>query len=179
MRTSKTHPLRLDGMDVGRGRLSLTICPGKKGSSIFGGMWDRDLATDAARLRALGADMVVSLIEEDEGDRLGVPDLGPAIEAAGMGWERFPIRDVSVPRPEERLAVDALLDRISAALDAGRHVVVHCQGGLGRAGTVAAAVLVRRGTTPSAAIAQVRRARNGAIETPEQERSVADLRPAL
>ena len=178
MRTSETHPIRLDGITIGEGQLSLTLCPGKSGSSQFGGDWDRDLQADATRLHAEGVAHVVSLIEEDEGRGLGVADLGQAIEATGMTWERFPIRDTSVPSDTDRPDFEDLLDRISAALDDGAHVVVHCRGGLGRAGTVAASVLVRRGMAPDAAMARVRAARPGAIENARQEAYVADVRPA-
>jgi ADP-ribosyl-[dinitrogen reductase] hydrolase len=51
-------------------------------------------------------------------------------------------------------------------------VLVHCKGGLGRAGTVAALMLLELGMTPSDAIRMVRQARKGAIETPGQEQYV-------
>ena len=65
---------------------------------------------------------------------------------------------------------DVLLAAIGARLDAGRHVCVHCMGGLGRTGAVAAAVLVDRGLDAEAAIAEVRRVRSPrAVETAVQE----------
>ena len=48
----------------------------------------------------------------------------------------------------------------------------HCKGGLGRAGMVAARLLVESGYTPEDAIERVRAARPGAIETQAQERYV-------
>jgi ADP-ribosyl-[dinitrogen reductase] hydrolase len=54
-------------------------------------------------------------------------------------------------------------------LQHGGRVVVHCRGGLGRAGTVAARMLVELGSTPQEAIRRVRASRRGAIETPAQE----------
>ena len=61
----------------------------------------------------------------------------------------------------------------------GAKVVVHCRGGLGRAGTVAACILVEAGYEPRLAMARVRRVRHGAIETPEQERYVSAYRARL
>ena len=46
VRTSITHPLRIDDLSLGNGRLGITFCPGKKGDSVFGAAWDRDLDLD-------------------------------------------------------------------------------------------------------------------------------------
>jgi len=54
---------------------------------------------------------------------------------------------------------------------------VHCKGGLGRAGMVAALLLIETGDPPGAAIRKVRAVRPGAIETPAQERYVLAYRP--
>jgi protein-tyrosine phosphatase len=54
-------------------------------------------------------------------------------------------------------------------------VLVHCRGGLGRAGTIAARLLVELGMDPAKAIENVRAVRAGAIETSDQERFVLDI----
>jgi ADP-ribosyl-[dinitrogen reductase] hydrolase len=56
----------------------------------------------------------------------------------------------------------------------GGRVLVHCKGGLGRAGTIAARLLVELGEKPENAIAQVRLVRIMAIETGVQEDHVQD-----
>ena len=57
----------------------------------------------------------------------------------------------------------------------GFDVVVHCRGGLGRAGTIAARLLVELGIEPATAIAKVREARPGAIENSRQELFVDEI----
>ena len=57
-------------------------------------------------------------------------------------------------------------------------IVIHCLAGRGRAGTVASALLVACGREPAQAIADIRGARPGAIETAVQEIWVlAQMRP--
>ncbi|MDP7292161.1 MAG: hypothetical protein QF497_08015, partial [Verrucomicrobiota bacterium] len=59
----------------------------------------------------------------------------------------------------------------------GESIVLHCKGGLGRTGTIAARLLVELGMTPGNAILAVREARPGAIETSAQETYVLACKP--
>jgi protein-tyrosine phosphatase len=54
----------------------------------------------------------------------------------------------------------------------GDNVLVHCRGGLGRSGTIAALLLIEFGLPNGLAVAQVRIARPGAIDIAEQEEYV-------
>ena len=172
MRTSDTDPLRIADLPVGAGVIGVTLCPGKCGDSVFGAGWARDLATDIAAIREWGASAVVTLIEDQEFELLGVSALPLALRAAGIEWHHLPVKDVHAPdqRFENRWVYAGA--RLRERLHAGERVLVHCRGGLGRAGSVAARLLVEFGATPSEAIAQVRAVRPGAIETREQEQWV-------
>jgi hypothetical protein len=44
----------------GEGRIGMTLCPGKKGESVDGPPWDRDLRLDLAAVKGGGAEVVVS-----------------------------------------------------------------------------------------------------------------------
>ena len=170
VRTSITHPLRIDDLPLGNGRLGLTFCPGKKGDSVFGAAWDRDLDLDLDAIRDWGAVAVLTLIEAHEFDQLGVPGLGAAVTARGIRWFHFPIRDLDIPTDIDAPAWTALSAQLHAELERGGRVLVHCRGGLGRAGTIAALLLIERGVSGPQAIRDVRAVRPGAIETAEQER---------
>ena len=54
----------------------------------------------------------------------------------------------------------------------GKNIVVHCMGGKGRSGTVAAILLIEFGEQNKDAIDIVRDKRKGAIETEEQEKFI-------
>ncbi|TKZ15766.1 ADP-ribosyl-(dinitrogen reductase) hydrolase [Shimia litoralis] len=173
VRTSITHPLRIDDLALGNGRLGITFCPGKKGASVFGAAWDRDLDLDLDAVKGWGANAVLSLIEDHEFEMLGVRELGEAVKALGIKWVHFPIRDLDTPTDKAMGTWAAISAQLHATLERGGRVLVHCRGGLGRAGTIAALMLIERGWSAPQAISDVRAVRPGAIETDEQERWLA------
>ncbi len=179
IRTSESDPLRIAALPVGGGLVGVTLCPGKQGDSVSGAGWARDLAADIKAIREWGASAVVTLIEEHEFAMLGVQALPDAFREAGIEWHHLPVTDVHAPdqRFETRWVYAGA--RLRERLRAGERVLVHCRGGLGRAGSVAARLLVESGATPSEAIAQVRAVRPGAIETRAQERWVEAQRAVV
>ncbi len=75
-----------------------------------------------------------------------------------MLWFHLPIVDVSTPDEGfERQWVTAG-DELRTMLRRGRDVLVHCRGGLGRAGTIGAWLLIELGMEPATAIRRVRSA---------------------
>lgn len=173
MRTSQSHPIRVDWLirdddahpwnlrdwnlrdsqAPARGRLGLTFLPGKRcpGRSAT---WRRDLGADLDHLRAMGVTDIVCLVPEDELRRCAVPNYQAEVLRRQMGWTSGPFADAGVPSDlpaTVRFAAD-LADRING----GARVVVHCRGGLGRAGLVGACTLLAIGRcveTPCASAA--------------------------
>ena len=147
-RTSKTHPLRVDFVDLeGPGRLGLTLAPGKNQASKQSYTWQRDLAADLDRLTGhYRADLLVTLIEDHEIRSLGIASLSDEATTRGIRWLHHPIADGGLP--PDSAALDPPLTVIHTALDADQNVVVHCAGGLGRTGTIAGCILIDRGCPP-------------------------------
>lgn len=168
-RTSVTHPIEVAWVPTGLlGALGVTFCPGKKDLYGMRAAWDRDLGLDVSQLRYVhGTHVLVPLIEDHELPLLRVPLLPEYARAVGMEVRRFPIPDMGIPASRKRFL--ALVDDLRARIAAGDKVVVHCRGGLGRAGTLAAAILIRGGVRPDDAIRTVRSVRPGAVETHSQE----------
>lgn len=176
-RTSQSDPLRIDGVAAGpaSGIIGLTICPGKRDPVAMTGPWARDLGADLAAIRDWGAKTLVTLIEDHEFELLEVPDLGQRAGEFGLAWHHLPIRDVDIPDEAFESGWKKTGPGLLDLLRRGERIVVHCRGGLGRSGLVAARMLVELGVAPRDAVNRVRAIRPGAIETAAQERYVLSL----
>lgn len=156
-RTSETDPIEVAIIDTSRpGSVALTFAPGKHGSSAYAERgWARDLEQDLERLAGHhGAGLLVCLLEDQELASLAIPDL-VARAARRMRVLRLPIRDGGVPPEVAR--VEALVTAIDEAARAGTNVVIHCRGGLGRAGVVGGCYLAHIGLDPDEIFARLRR----------------------
>ena len=90
----------------------------------------------------------------------------------GLTEVHVPVADFTAPTPEQ---LASGVQAIKHALHDGQRVAVHCAAGLGRTGTLLACYLVSIGMEPDAAIARVRAARPGSVETAAQEAAVAEF----
>ena len=120
------------------------------------------------RLRADGFATIISLLDE------AVQPLNydqAAVRRLGFAWQAIPIPDFEAPGQAQLEAFRCLVER---SLAAGK-VLVHCQGGMGRTGTMGAAYWVGKGLSAKEALAKVRQARPGVVETAAQEASLRAL----
>jgi hypothetical protein len=177
VRTSESDPIRVNflpaDVGLGPGRIGMTFAPGKKAPGIAGN-WERDLHADLERLVSeYDARVLVSLLEGHEYADLRIPDLPTAARQYGLEFLGLPIPDGGVP-PSIGDAT-AFVQRILDLLRTPGTVVVHCRGGLGRTGLIAACCLTTVGHEPQQAIDMVRDARPRAIENAGQEAFIAEF----
>jgi protein-tyrosine phosphatase len=178
-KTNKSNPLRIAELRMAPdyGRIGITICPGKIQDDAERGCWQRDLDLDLDAIRDWNASAVVTLIEDHEFPALNVDRFGDAVRDRNMQWYHLPIADLSPPDDDfEKNWIQAGRE-LRLRLRNGLDIVVHCKGGLGRSGTVAAKLLVELGMEPAKAIKAVRKVRPGAIETKAQELYVSQQKP--
>ena len=175
VKTSVTHPLRIDAINITQysGRIGLTFCPGKRTEGLYGGIWERDLDTDIKAIKAWGGSTLISLMEEHEFESLGVAQLLVKLpNTSELDWLHLPIQDMQIPDKHFEAAWASIGPTIHQKLKEGRSIVIHCRGGLGRTGLLAARILVEAGLKPADAVATVRTARERSIETYSQEHYV-------
>jgi protein-tyrosine phosphatase len=178
-RTSTCSPLRIDAVEINElgGTIGMTICPGKQGDSQYGTAWNRDLAMDLEVICSWGATILVTAMESDEMQHLGVGQLGTAATHSHLQWIHLPVTDGAVPDGRFDLVWTKSAPNMLQALNQGRRVVIHCRGGLGRTGVIACLLLIELGKNPQDALEIVRRSRPGTVETTEQEEFVLNYRP--
>ena len=154
--------------------IELLSAPGRLGLTDIPGGRARSTQEDLQSLQAAQVTHLVCLVEAHE-LRFMTPAETPGdrqrtVEAHDMVFRHHAIEDFKAP---ELAATCATIDFIDGALRRGSTVVVHCWAGLGRAGTMAACLLVHRGMTAHGAIQAVRWVRPGAVQSEIQEQFIA------
>jgi protein-tyrosine phosphatase/nicotinamidase-related amidase len=164
------HKLRIDFISEPRqykGRIGITILPGRKDRS-------RNIEDDIAVIKENGITHIVSLLSESEYEEYGVKNLKDVYEQHGLNVRYFPIVDQGVPNKND---LPELVEWIDRALKQKHNVLIHCVGGLGRSGVVAASYLVlKENMQPVEAIKTVRTYRSHrTIENHLQEEFIRQL----
>ena len=169
-------PLHIDTIALpGGGVIGMTHCPGRSGTDARGRVWSRNLADDVQTLRTAGFTTVLTLLPAEELLALGAQHLGSHVQQAGMHWLQFPIADFGIPDASASAVWQTVGAGVLERLMAREHLLVHCAAGLGRTGTMVAKLLTALGHDSETAIALVRAARPGTIETEAQRAFVLGL----
>lgn len=161
--------LEIEGVQA---RLWMCTAPGRVSEGAGTGA---QLDADLIWLRAQGVEVLVTLLQDHEIGKLG--DLSDRAGAAGLEWRPLPIPDGMVPIDTFDYGKEAL--HLAKRLRNGGSVAIHCWLGLGRTGTLAAAVLQALGLGPQEALGAVRKARIGTVANALQEAFLAQMPEVL
>ena len=104
----------------------------------------------------------------------GRSERGDAANLFGIEFLSCPIPDRGVPTSTPNIL--ASLKRITAALENGKHVAIHCRQGVGRSGLMAAGALINSGMDVGKATELASQARG--VTVPETAAQLAWLRNA-
>ncbi len=158
------------------GRIGMCACPGGRRVRQPDYQPAEDLDHDLAALTALGANGLVTLLEESELQYLGLDILPIEVRNHELWWKHLPIKDMAIPGQVFEQRWDLGSPALHESLQRGECLILHCWAGLGRSGMIAARLLVEFGLDPQAAVLRVRDARPGAIQTRQQEKYVLKLK---
>lgn len=162
-----THPIwQLEVFDNGAA-LILTPCPGTKGV---------ELATSLRELKEQGAVAVITALETEEMDSAGVSALPEMAKQSGLEWYHLPIEDDHAPDANFETKRLAISPRIHQILADGGKVVLHCMGGSGRTGLLAAHILLELDWELDRIIREVQALRPGAFTKPLQVEYISQFR---
>lgn len=126
------------------------------------------LTDEIADWKASGVTDVVSLLQRHEARELGLTHEADIAGQLGLSFEEFPIPDRGVPESVE--AAHALWARIETKIRDGGAVGVHCRASIGRAGLVAAGVLMCLGSAENEAWRRASAARGRPLPDTDEQR---------
>lgn len=130
----KMHPTW--ELNVDNAALVLTPCPGTKEASL-----DDSLT----QLKEQGVTVIVTALDSHEMAEAGVSELGNKAKALGIKWFQTPIEDDRAPGAEFAAGWKAISPELHQAIEAGEKIAMHCMGGSGRTGLLAANLLLEKG----------------------------------
>ncbi|MEZ8633322.1 cyclin-dependent kinase inhibitor 3 family protein [Vibrio lentus] len=152
MTNSQVHPTWQ--LDLKTGALVLTPCPGTKGA---------DLDASLAQLKAQGVEAIVTALDSEELASKNVSKLGEKAQALGMQWFQIEIEDDCAPGVDFAEKWQAASPALHQVVDNGGKVAMHCMGGSGRTGLLAAHLLLEMSWDLSKIVQEVQSLRPGAF----------------
>lgn len=143
--------------------------PGLAGSLIFTpcpGTRETTLEEALLALKQAGASGVITLMPDSELSANGAEQIAQRCQALDLAWYHLPVADEQVPLEDFGQGWKASRPAILEHLRAGRSLAIHCKGGSGRTGLIAARILIETGIPRTQAITLVQALRPKAIQHP-------------
>jgi len=147
-----THPTWQ--LNVDSGALVLTPCPGTK---------EVDLETALTQLKQQGVEAIVTALDTQELASKGVSELGEKAQQLGMQWFQIEIEDDCAPGAEFIAKWQQASPALHQVIDNGGKVAMHCMGGSGRTGLLAAHLLLEKEWQLDDIVREVQALRPGAF----------------
>lgn len=149
-----THPLFPLAIKHSKAKIILTPCPGSQ---------EVDLTTSLAEMKAIGVEAVLTLMTPLELEKNALSNIGTSVKAKGMSWFHLPIADDEAPDAVFLKTWETAGPAIHRLIEQGKTIAVHCKGGSGRTGIVAAQILLERGESIKPVIGRIKKLRPNAF----------------
>ncbi len=152
------HPFDILTLDNGA-QLILTPCPGTK---------DASLSDSLKSLKEAGAQVVVTMMPTTELVENQADALPSLCAELGMDWYHLPVEDGCAPETPFVQAFALQKAILLDLIESGATIVIHCHGGSGRTGLMAAILMLELGYAPAQIKAQIQHLRPKALTSPVQ-----------
>ena len=153
-----THPFDILTLDNGA-KLIFTPCPGTKAVSV----------ADALKsFKEAGAQAVITMMTMDELIENQADAIPSLCAELGMDWYHLPVEDGCAPDAPFAQAFALHKTTLLNAVNAGSTMVIHCHGGSGRTGLMAAILVLESGYEAADVKARIQRIRPKSLTSPVQ-----------
>lgn len=139
--------------NIGAGYLAVMAKP-------VAGEWIDD---EFSGIAEFGIHTVVSLLQATEAYEVGLQQEQQYADKYAMDFISYPIADRGLPDSLTRFS--ELTARLYQQISEGNNTLIHCRGGIGRTGMVAAGILMHAGFKPEAAFELISRKRG--VQVPD------------
>jgi protein-tyrosine phosphatase len=146
--------------------LIFTPCPGTKGTLPFEAL---------KTLKEAGASALLTLMPTGELLQNEIDLLPEECQMLGIEWFHLPVDDDQAPGEAFKNAWEQHHARLKQLLNEGKTIAIHCKGGSGRTGLIAAQLLIESGVPFSDAIRDVQSLRPRAIQHPAHIEYIAQF----
>ena len=131
---------------------------------------DKGLEEDMVHFKNQKVNVLVSLLTKEENFDVGLHHENLLCQKYDIEFISFPILDRSVPNEAQTENLKELAQKLAHKINQDEKMIVHCRGGIGRAGMLCAAILIELGTHKNDVIEKISKARGVNIpDTTEQK----------
>lgn len=154
----KDHPFDTLSLE-NNGKLIFTPCPGTK---------EAGLEESVSTLKQAGANMLITLMHDDELHANNASELPEECKKQGLDWVQLPIPDDAAPSEAFEKQWQVEKENILKTINNNGSIAVHCKGGSGRTGLAIALILAAYGWPTDKIIEEVQKIRPKALKNPKQ-----------
>jgi protein-tyrosine phosphatase len=123
------------------------------------------LEDEIANWHRSGVEIVVSLLERDEVEELGLIREPALCQRHDIEFRSWPIPDRGLPHDRA-----GFLQFVGELAESGKNVAVHCRAGIGRSSVLAAAIMIHDGQTAELALTSIATARGVPVPDTDEQR---------
>lgn len=131
---------------------------------------DDSLEEDIINFSNQKVTVLVSLLTKEENFDLGLQSKKQVCEKYAIDFISFPIIDRSVPTERQTIQIRELAKKLVEKVNQNEKIIVHCRGGIGRAGMLCSAILMEQGLSNQETIEKISKIRGVSIPDTEEQK---------